>query len=72
MADEKIFNAEFYHKLNTFRMSMKMRLAAGMNGGRKSNAKGNSVEFSDFREYILVTISEELTGMLTADLTGFL
>lgn len=53
MADEKIFNAEFYHKLNTFRMSMKMRLAAGMNGGRKSNAKGNSVEFSDFREYIL-------------------
>lgn len=53
MADERIFDAEFYHKLNTFRMSMKMKLAAGMNGGRKSNAKGNSVEFSDFREYIL-------------------
>lgn len=53
MADEKVFDAEFYHKLNTLRMSLKMKLAAGANGGRKSNAKGNSVEFSDFREYIL-------------------
>ncbi len=29
-----------------------MRLNAGMGGQRKSSAKGNSVEFSDFREYI--------------------
>lgn len=32
-------------------MSLAMSVAAGMSGGRKSNAKGNSVEFSDFREY---------------------
>lgn len=53
MAENSIFNAEFYQKLNTMRLSMKMRLAAGHSGGRKSNAKGNSVEFSDFREYML-------------------
>ena len=53
MAENEIFNAEFYQKLNSLRMSMKMHLAAGMSGGRKSNAKGSSVEFSDFREYIL-------------------
>ena len=43
---DKIFNSEFYSKLHTLRMSIAMRLAAGMSGGRKSNAKGNSVEFS--------------------------
>lgn len=53
MEKEQIFDAEFYKKINTLRMKMKMNLAAGMNGGRKSNAKGTSVEFSDFREYIL-------------------
>ncbi|MBQ9766260.1 MAG: DUF58 domain-containing protein [Lachnospiraceae bacterium] len=53
MEKDKVFDAEFYKKINTIRMSMKMKLAAGMNGGRKSNAKGTSVEFSDFREYIL-------------------
>ena len=50
---DKIFDSEFYSKLHTLRMSIAMRLAAGMSGGRKSNAKGNSVEFSDFREYQL-------------------
>lgn len=50
---EKIFDSEFYSKLHKLRMSIAMRLASGMSGGRKSNAKGNSVEFSDFREYRL-------------------
>ncbi|MBQ7972370.1 MAG: DUF58 domain-containing protein [Lachnospiraceae bacterium] len=50
---EKIFDGEFYSKLHKLRMSISMHLAAGMSGGRKSNAKGNSVEFSDFREYRL-------------------
>lgn len=50
---DKIFDSEFYSKLHTLRMSIAMHLAAGMSGGRKSNAKGNSVEFSDFREYQL-------------------
>ena len=50
---EKIFDSEFYSKLHKLRMSIAMHLASGMSGGRKSNAKGNSVEFSDFREYRL-------------------
>lgn len=50
---EKIFDGEFYSQLHKLRMSIAMRLAGGMSGGRKSNAKGNSVEFSDFREYRL-------------------
>ena len=53
MIDNEVFNAEFYQKLNKLRMPLRMRTAAGMNGSRKSKAKGNSVEFSDFREYIL-------------------
>lgn len=53
MAHSDVFNAEFYQKLNTMRLTIKMKLAAGQNGGRKSNAKGSSVEFSDFREYML-------------------
>ncbi len=50
---DRVFDGDFYAKLNTLRMSIRLRMAAGMNGGRKSNAKGSSVEFSDFREYIL-------------------
>ncbi len=52
MVYDDTFNAEFYKTLSMFRMNLKMRLAAGANGGRKSNAKGSSVEFSDFREYL--------------------
>lgn len=52
MVYDDTFNAEFYRSLSLFRMNLKMKLAAGANGGRKSNAKGSSVEFSDFREYL--------------------
>lgn len=52
MVTDETFTPEFYEKLKMFRMHLKLRLAAGANGGRKSNAKGSSVEFSDFREYI--------------------
>ena len=31
---------------------MNARMSYGMSGGRKSSAKGSSVEFSDYREYI--------------------
>lgn len=48
-----VFNSEFYSKLSTLRMKISLSNAAGMSGTRKSNAKGNSVEFSDFREYRL-------------------
>ncbi len=54
MSDNKVFDEEFYQKLNILRTSMRLgRSAAGQSGARKSRAKGSSVEFSDFREYIL-------------------
>lgn len=51
--EEKLFDGAFFSKLATLRMSSKMKMTTGMSGGRKSSMKGNSVEFSDFREYIL-------------------
>ena len=50
--ETEIFDKGFFEKLNTLKMSLYMRLSEGMSGIRKSGAKGNSVEFSDFREYI--------------------
>ncbi len=50
---EQIFDSEFYEKLHTLRMSIALNIASGQAGGRKSNSKGNSVEFSDFREYMI-------------------
>lgn len=51
--ESTIFDKEFFEKLNTLKMSINMRLSEGMSGARKSSAKGSSVEFSDFREYML-------------------
>lgn len=48
----EIFDNGFFEKLNTLKIGLTMRLSEGMSGIRKSSAKGNSVEFSDFREYI--------------------
>lgn len=50
---ETVFDKGFFDKLNTLKMSLNMRLSQGMSGIRKSSAKGSSVEFSDFREYML-------------------
>lgn len=50
---ETVFDKGFFDKLNTLKMSLNMRLNQGMSGIRKSSAKGSSVEFSDFREYML-------------------
>lgn len=50
---QKIFDDDFFQKLNTLKLSLNMRLNQGMSGARKSGAKGTSVEFSDFREYML-------------------
>ena len=50
--NESLFDHTFFEKLNTVKMSLNMRLSQGMSGSRKSSAKGSSVEFSDFREYI--------------------
>lgn len=51
--ESAVFDKGFFDKLNTLKMSMNMRLDQGMSGIRKSSAKGSSVEFSDFREYML-------------------
>lgn len=49
---EDLFDAEFFSKLNTLKFALKVNIMQGMSGARKSTAKGSSVEFSDFREYI--------------------
>lgn len=49
--EEKIFDEDFFARLNKINLNINLRLSNGMQGGRKSRAKGASVEFSDFREY---------------------
>ena len=51
--ESAVFDKGFFEKLNTLKMSLNIRLNQGMSGIRKSSAKGSSVEFSDFREYML-------------------
>ncbi len=54
MTQEKVFDELFYKKLNMLRAKARLRnAAAGQSGARKSRSKGSSVEFSDFREYML-------------------
>lgn len=48
-----LFDKDFFDRLSTLKMGLNMRLTQGMSGSRKSTAKGSSVEFSDFREYML-------------------
>lgn len=48
---EKVFDEDFYRKLESISIKARMTLTDGAAGGRKSKAKGSSVEFSDFREY---------------------
>lgn len=50
--NDKVFDSEFFQKLNTLQWNLNMHISQGMSGARKSNAKGSSVEFSDYREYI--------------------
>ena len=48
---EKVFDGDFYRKLESIAIKARMTMTDGAAGGRKSKAKGSSVEFSDFREY---------------------
>lgn len=48
----ELFDAAFFSGLNHLKLAMHIRLDKGLSGGRKSSAKGSSVEFSDFREYL--------------------
>ena len=49
---ETLFDQDFFDKLNHLAIAMNAYMTHGTGGGRKSNAKGSSVEFSDYREYI--------------------
>lgn len=50
--EEKLFDAEFWNHLQRIRLAEGQRMSGGRSGGRRSVAKGSSVEFADFREYI--------------------
>lgn len=49
---EKVFDGDFYRKLESISLKARMSMTEGAAGGRKSKAKGSSVELSDFREYV--------------------
>ncbi|MCD8148060.1 MAG: DUF58 domain-containing protein [Clostridiales bacterium] len=48
----EIFDAGFFAKINQLKLAAHIRLDQGQSGARKSSARGSSVEFSDFREYL--------------------
>lgn len=50
--EEKLFDGDFFRSLKRIRLWSESRLNGGRGGSRKSTAKGSSVEFSDFREYM--------------------
>ena len=52
MEREALFNKDFYEKIYRLKLKMRFTPASGLTGNRKSGAKGSSLEFSDFREYI--------------------
>lgn len=49
----RIFDTEFLKKLDTIALNVRMLMLDGGGGNRKSRSKGSSVEFSDFREYVM-------------------
>lgn len=49
--EQIIFDEAFMQQLDRLQMAIALRLHEGMQGGRRSSAKGASLEFSDFREY---------------------
>lgn len=52
MEREALFNKDFYEKIYRLKLKMRFTPTSGLTGNRKSGAKGSSLEFSDFREYI--------------------
>lgn len=50
---ERIFDTEFLKKLDNIAINVRMLMSEGGSGNRKSRSKGSSVEFSDFREYVI-------------------
>ena len=47
-----VFTKDYFTKLETFALHMRQKLdIGGYSGARKAKAQGNSLEFSDYREY---------------------
>lgn len=51
--ENKIIDHILLKKLERFKLNTNILQSQGYNGGRKSNAKGSSMEFSDYKEYAL-------------------
>lgn len=51
--ESRLFDKEFFAGLTRLSLVLKKKPRTGLGGGRKSAARGSSVEFSDFREYML-------------------
>ncbi|QZY56103.1 DUF58 domain-containing protein [Crassaminicella profunda] len=51
--DNKIIDSTLLRKLDRLKLNTNLLLNQGYNGGRKSNGKGSSIEFSDYKEYVL-------------------
>ena len=49
--EEKIFDDDFFKRLYKINLSMNLKSPSGAQGSRKSQTKGVSLEFSNFREY---------------------
>ncbi len=50
--EEKIFDSSFFNGLGRVKLITRVTMQGGRSGMRKSAAKGSSVEFADFREYV--------------------
>lgn len=50
--EEKIFDGAFFKGLNRIKLITRITMHGGRSGLRRSAAKGSSVEFADFREYV--------------------
>lgn len=70
--EEKLFDGDFFRSLKRISLWSENRLNGGRGGSRKSTAKGSSVEFSDFREYMPETIYVVLTGTPMEEVKNYL
>ena len=50
--NKTVFNKEFFQKLELLSLNVNPSLSLGSSGSRKSKAKGMSVEFSDYKDYV--------------------
>ncbi len=48
----KVFDGEFFEKLETVALAMRDPMGGFFGGSRKAHGYGNTVEFADFREYV--------------------